>query len=332
MHDLVRRWPRAAALTASLGLAGAAAHAQDVTLTLGHVAPPQTSYQAAAERFAAALDDLSGGTMAVDIVPGAALGGLNELWAQVRTSALDLHLIDVGGIIAMREGQPFLVTWAPFLFEDQDHFRRFAESGLFEEMMDGVEEATGVTYLGYVGDRPPRIVTTAETPVATPGDLQGLTIRTPQHPFVIAAFEAWGASSSPIGAAELLIALRTGVVDGQDNGVIDFVGSGYAEANKHLTPLDYIHSGLGLWMSPGRWDAMTEEQRGWLTEAAARAGEEGRALHEGEMAAAFEALDGLGVTVTQPDIDAFRAAVAPWIEGADGEAWEEGLYERIGGL
>jgi TRAP-type C4-dicarboxylate transport system substrate-binding protein len=328
MITMTRRLLGAAAIAMLAGQAPA----QDVTLTLGHVAPPNTSYQAAAERFAAALSELSGGSMAVDIVPGAALGGLNELWAQVRTSALDLHLIDVGGIIAMREGRPFLVTWAPFLFEDQDHFRRFARSDLFAEMMDGVEAETGVRYLGYVGDRPPRIVTTAETPVRVPADLEGLTIRTPQHPFVIAAFEAWGASSSPIGAAELLIALRTGVVDGQDNGVIDFVGSGYAEANKHLTPLDYIHSGLGLWMSPDRWGSMTEEQRGWLTAAAERAGAEGEAIHAAEMEEAMASLGGLGVTVTEPDLDAFRAAIDPWIRGADGQAWEAGLYERIGGL
>ncbi|PRY95720.1 TRAP-type C4-dicarboxylate transport system substrate-binding protein [Hasllibacter halocynthiae] len=317
---------------AAFALSALPVAAQDITLTLGHVAPPGSSYQAAAERFAEALDEASGGTMAVDIVPGAALGGLNELWAQLRTDALDLHLIDVGGIIAMREGRPFLVTWAPFLFEDQDHFRRFARSDLFAEMMDGVEAETGVKYLGYVGDRPPRIVTTAETPVRVPNDLRGLTIRTPQHPFVIAAFEAWGASSSPIGAAELLIALRTGVVDGQDNGVIDFVGSGYAEANKHLTPLDYILSGLGLWMSPARWEGMTEEQKGWLTSAAIRAGTDGEAIHEAEMEAAMEALDGLGVTVTEPDTEAFRTAIQPFLDGADGTAWEAGLYERIGGL
>ena len=314
----------ALAIAASMPVA-----AQDITLTLGHVAPPNTSYQAAAERFASELEALSGGTMAVDIVPGAALGGLGELWAQTRSSALDLHLIDIGGIIAMREGRPFLVTWAPFLFEDQAHFHRFAESDMFAGMMAGVEEATGVTYLGYVGDRPPRIVTTAETPVATPADLEGLRIRTPQHPFVIAAFEAWGASSAPIGAAELLMALQTGVVDGQDNGITDFIGSGYAEANKHLTPLNFILSGLGLWMSPDRWASMSAEQQGWLKTAASNAGEQGREIHEQEMAEAFAQLDDLGVTVTEPDIEAFRAAIQPWIEGADGNAWPEGLYEEI---
>ena len=306
--------------------------AEDVSLTLGHVAPPNTSYQAAAERFAAELSELSGGTMSVDIVPGAALGGLSELWAQTRSSALDLHLIDIGGVIAMKEGRPFLVTWAPFLFKDQAHFHRFAESDLFAEMMGGLEEATGIKYLGYVGDRPPRIVTTSDTPVATPADLKGLKIRTPQHPFVIAAFEAWGASSAPIGAAELLIALKTGVVDGQDNGVTDFIGGGYAEANKHLTPINYILSGLGVWMSPGKWAQMSEDQRGWLMEAAMRAGAEGKKLHEAEVAAAFEQLDELGVTVTEPDLEAFRAAIAPWIAGTDGKAWPAGQYDLINGL
>ncbi|WP_165390276.1 TRAP transporter substrate-binding protein [Thalassococcus sp. S3] len=313
-------------------LAGAPSWAQDVTLTLGHVAPPNTSYQAAAERFATALSELSEGEMAVDIVPGAALGGLAELWAQTRSSALDLHLIDIGGVIAMKEGRAFLVTWAPFLFNDQAHFHRFADSDLFVEMMSGMEEATGIKYLGYVGDRPPRIVTTAETPVASPEDLAGLKIRTPQHPFVIAAFEAWGASSSPIGAAELLIALKTGVVDGQDNGITDFIGGGYAEANKHLTPLNYILSGLGVWMSPGKWAEMSPDQRNWLTEAARRAGEDGKAIHDAEIAEAYAGLDGLGVTVTEPDLDAFRAAIAPWIEAADGKAWPEGQYDLINGL
>ncbi|MGR3434226.1 MAG: TRAP transporter substrate-binding protein [Shimia sp.] len=316
----------------ALALAVGAAQAQDVTLTLGHVAPPQTTYQEAALRFAEALDDLSGGAMAVDVVPGGALGAMPELWAQTRSSALDLHLIDIGGVIAMQEGREFLVIWAPYLFADQDHFRRYIESDVFAEMMGRVEEGTGVKYLGYAGDRPPRIVTTAETPVTVPGDLQGLRIRTPQHPFIISTFEAWGASSVALSGAELLISLQTGVVDGQDNGVIDFLGAGYAEANAYVAPIDYIHSGIGIWMSPDRWAAMSEEQRGWLSEAAARAGTEGREIHDAQMEESFATLEEMGVTVTEPDLDAFREAIRPMVDGMDGKAWPEGLYETISGL
>lgn len=321
----------AAAVAAMLVLPPTMTRAADVELTLGHVAPPQTTYQDAAVRFADKLSDLSGGSMSVNIVPGGALGGLGELWAQTRSNALDLHLIDIGGIIAMKEASPFLVLFAPYLFRDQDHFHAYVESDVFKSMMRDVEEKTGVVYLGYVGDRPPRVVT-SKTPVTTPDDLKGLKIRTPQHPFIINTFKTWGAASTPLGAAELLISLKTGVVDGQDNGIIDFVGAGYADANKYFAPIDYIHSGIGVWMSPEKWAAMNEQQRAWLKEAAEYAGVVGRDVHVQQMKSAFEALEEKGVTVTEPDLEAFRSSVEPMVTGMDGKAWPEGLYATISGL
>lgn len=315
----------------ALALATPAA-AQDVTLRLAHVAPPQTTYQAAAERFAANLAGLSGGSMAVDIIPGGTLGDLSQLWVQTRTGALDLHLIDVGAMIAMQEARPFLVLWTPFLFEDQDHFHRYMESGTFARMMGEVEAATGVVWLGLAGDRPPRALTTRDTPVRTPADLAGLKIRTAEHPMVVAAFEGWGAAPTPIKASELYNALRTGLVDGQDNGVLDFVGAGYAEAQGYYMPLDYIHSGVGIWMSPQAWARMSEDQQGWLREAASQAGAEGRALHADEMAAAMDGLGEMGVEVVEIDRNAFLPQREAIVGGMEGTAWPEGLTAEIGGL
>jgi TRAP-type C4-dicarboxylate transport system substrate-binding protein len=314
----------------ALGAQGVAA--QDVTLRLAHVAPPQTTYQSAAERFAENLSEMSGGTMAVDIIPGGALGDLGQLWVQTRTGALDLHLIDLAAMIAMKEARSFLVLWTPFLFSDQDHFRRYVASDTFDRMMGEVGDATGVVYLGYAGDRPPRALTTGATPVTTPEDLKGLKIRTPEHPMIIGAFEAWGAAPTPIKGSELFNALKTGLVDGQDNGSVDFVGAGYAEAQGYYMPLDYIHSGVGIWMSPQKWAAMTEEQQGWLKAAAEKAGADGAKLHEAEMAKAMEDMTAMGVQVVQPDVESFRFARDAIIGNMEGGAWPEGLSEEIGGL
>ena len=332
-EDIMLDFARRAALAAATALSVAApVAAQDVTLRLGHVAPPQTTYQQAAERFAANLSDLSGGTMAVDIVPGGALGNLGQLWVQTRTGALDLHLIDLGAMVAMEEARPFLVLWLPFLFEDQDHFRRYAASDTFARMMGEVEEATGLVYLGLAGDRPPRALTTSDTPVTTPADLAGLKIRTPEHPMIVGAFEGWGAAPTPLPASELFTALRTGLVDGQDNGVLDFVGAGYAEAQKHYMPLDYIHSGVGIWMGGSTWARMSDEQKGWLREAAAMAGRQGAAEHDASMAEALASLKGLGITVTDPDIASFRPVADGMRANMEGSAWPEGLTEEIEGL
>lgn len=323
---------RSLAAGLALSVAALAAHAQDVTLRLAHVAPPQTTYQTAAERFADNLSEISGGSMAVDIIPGGVLGDLSQLWVQTRTGALDLHLIDVSATIAMREARPFLVMWTPFLFTDQDHFHRFIASDRFDQMMRDVEERTGVVYLGLAGDRPPRALTTADTPVRTPADLAGLKIRTPEHPMIIGAFKAWGAAPTPIKGSELFNALKTGLVDGQDNGVIDFVGAGYAEAQGHYIPLDYIHSSVGIWMSPQRWARLTDEQRSWVVQATEQAGAQGRALHAAAMEEAMAKLPELGVEVTQPDRDAFLFARDAVAGGMEGEMWPDGLVAEIGGM
>lgn len=328
----MRRFFASALIAAAAVTGGAFSATADMTLKLAHVAPPQTTYQQAAERFAANLAELSGGTMAVDIVPGGALGDLGQLWVQTRAGSLDLHLIDISAVIAMKEARPFLVMWTPFLFKDQAHFHRFLDSDVFAKMMKDVEDATGVVYLGFAGDRPPRALTTADTAVKTAEDLKGLKIRTPQHPMIIGAFEAWGANPTPLKASELFTALKTGLVDGQDNGVIDFVGAGYAEAQKYYMPLDYIHSGVGIWMSGNRWNALSSEQQAWMKEAAKKAGLDGRALHQEQMSEAMAKLPDLGVTIVEPDLSTFSGATDAIIGNMEGKAWPDGLFSSINGL
>ena len=325
---LIRSLATGLALSASTMIAQAA----DITLRLAHVAPPQTTYQSAAERFAKNLAEISGGSMAVDIIPGGVLGDLSQLWVQTRTGALDLHLIDVSATIAMKEARPFLVMWTPFLFEDQNHFHRFVASDRFNTMMADVEEQTGVVYLGLAGDRPPRALSTSDTAVRTPEDLSGMKIRTPEHPMIIGAFKAWGAAPTPIKGSELFNALKTGLVDGQDNGIIDFVGAGYADAQGHYIPLDYIHSGVGIWMSPQRWAQLTDEQKMWVRKATEKAGVEGRALHQAQMQDALSKLSEIGVEVTQPNRDAFLFARDAIAGGMEGKVWPEGLVEEISGM
>jgi TRAP-type transport system periplasmic protein len=326
----ISRFLASSALAAILW--SAQASAQDMTLTLAHVAPAESSYQEAAVRFREKLAELSGGAITVDIVPGSALGNMGELWVQTRSSEIDLHLIDVAAVIAMQEARSFLVLWAPYLFADQEHFHRFLASDIFESMTEALQRDTGIVYLGFVGDRSPRVVTTRDKPVVTPSDLAGLKIRTPEHPFIIRAFESWGAVPTPIPASELFMALQTGVVDGQDNGLLDFVGPGFAEVNKVFAPIDFIRSGLGLFMSPGRWDGLSEEQRGWVREAAAHAGAVGSDLYAQQVADAMARLEASGITVTEPDLEAFRQAVQPMIDDLDGKAWPEGLYQQISDL
>lgn len=62
-----------------MALSSSVATAQDVTISLGHVAPPPSIYHIAASYFAERVAENTGGSVAVDVFPGAQLGGDRDL-------------------------------------------------------------------------------------------------------------------------------------------------------------------------------------------------------------------------------------------------------------
>ncbi|MFO1157298.1 MAG: TRAP transporter substrate-binding protein [Reyranellaceae bacterium] len=322
-----RRGLGAAAL--ALPFLSRSASAQQVKIKLAHVAPPTSSFQSAAERLAAAVKQLSGGTMEIEIVPGGALGSLVQLWAQLRAGTLDMHLIDIGAMTPMKEARAFTAILMPYVFRDTEHYRHFVQSDLFKEMMGEVEQGAGIKYIGYLGDRPPRALTTSKTPVRKIEDLKGLKIRTPEVAAITEAFKAFGANPTPIKASEIYTALQTGLVDGQENGIIDVVAAGWVEVQKYYMAIDYQQSGIGTWMSGARWKSLTPEQQGWMIEAAKRAGIEGRAAYEKELSDAIAVAKGKGMEFIDTDKSGFIKAARPMVAEKDGTAWPKGLVARI---
>ncbi len=321
---------RRALLAASplLALPGIA-RAQGVMLRLAHVAPGRSSYQSAAERFA---EGARAAGVTVNILPGGTLGDLTQLWAQLRTSAIDMHLIDVAGLVALREGRHFGVLWTPFLFRDRAHFGRFVESPVLGEMMAPVEQQAGIRWVGYLGPRPPRALSTTARAVNGPGDLRGLKLRTAEIPPVVDAFRIWGASPTPLRAPEIYNALQTGLVDGQDNPVTDTVQAGFSDIQRHFAAIDYVHSGMGLWASTAAWARLGPQRQGALRAACAEATRGTEAALEQEVREAYAALAQRGVAVTRPDPAPFREALAGWVAESDGQRWPAGLHARIAAL
>lgn len=336
----MKAWTGASRALAILGLTALAAlapsiaaapraDAAEVELRLAHVAPPTSSFQVAAESYARHLKELSGGEMEMSIVPGGALGSAPELWAQLRAGALDMYLQDIGGILANQEARHFFIIFAPYLFKDQAHWQAFLQSEIFDGMMQKAEDAMGIRYLGYLKDRSPRALSTSKKAVKTPADIEGMKIRTPLVPAITETFKAWGANPTPVKASDLYSAMQTGLVDGQDNGITDVVAAGYTEVQDYFTPLDYLRSGIGIWMSDAAWNRLNPQQQQWALEAATRTFEEQKPLFEKEEAEALAAAQAKGMEIVQPDIAAFAAASAPVIQGLDGKAWPAGLYDQI---
>lgn len=305
------------------------ASAATKTLKLAHVGTLDGAIGRGAIRFAKELQSVSAGAMDVQIIPLAALGGIRENWAQLQVGSLDMQVIDLSAIALLKEAAFVQVCLLPFIFQDQKHFRSFAESTLLIDLLEPVRKANHIRYLGIVEDRSPRVISTTEKPVTNVATLKGLKIRVPPHPMFIKIFEKWGAIATPLPGSEMFMALKSGMVDGEDNGVINLVSGSNVKVIRHFSPINWNRSGVAAWISEHTWSALNAEQRQWVMAASLRSATESKADYENALANAMRALTESGIIVNAPDISSFVQATDSMEKEYEGNVWPAGLAAEI---
>jgi TRAP-type C4-dicarboxylate transport system substrate-binding protein len=118
--------------------------------------------------------------------------------------------------------------------------------------------------------------------------------------------EALGAVVATISFSELQMALKQGVVDGQENPIAVIYANKLYETQKYLTITGHNYNTMVHVISKKVWDKLTPDQQKILKEESAKAGNYMRkAVREGE-AQEIEALKKLGVEISTPDKAPFK--------------------------
>lgn len=316
----------AAALFAAT-FAVAPAHAQ-TAFRMAFVAPPPV-WGPIAERYAQHVADKTGGQVKVQGVGGGQLGSLPQNYAGLRSGQIEMMLADTGTLALARGGKDFNALFAPYVFRDFAHFKKFIGSQAFRDMLAPVEKEGGFKYVGYASDRTPRQLTTAKTRVTKPDDLKGLKVRVPETPTVLEVFKAWGASPTPIAAAELYLALKQGTVDGQDNGFDAIAGAKYYEVQKYAIRIDYIQSGLMVLMAADKWAKLAAAQQKAMTDAAAETEKWASKMTWEVAAKSLDVIRKAGMEIVEPDLAPFKKTAAETLAKLDGQMWAKGTIEKI---
>lgn len=298
-------------------------------LKLGHVGHGNGAIHAGADRLAKHLKTVSNNKLTIEIHGRAVLGNIPELWVQMQQGSLDLQVIDAPAIAILKPAKRANVLLVPFLFRDQQHMRMYYKSDVFTELSESITTETGIRFVGAVAERSPRVVSTTKRPIRKVEDMQGLRIRVPGLPIFHDVFKAWGAVPVPIRPTEMFTALKSGVVEGEDNGVINLVYGRNAEIIKYFTPINWKRNVVAAWMSDKTWGSLTEQQQQWVTEAAELAANESANLFSSEMQQAYAELDKFGISVNQPDIDGFKSVTDTIIQSYEGKVWPAGEVARI---
>jgi TRAP-type transport system periplasmic protein len=315
-------------LAALFALAGPGIALAQVTLRMAFVAPPPV-WVPIADRYAKEVADRTGGEVKVQSFGAGQLGSVPQNYAGLRTGQIDMMLADSGTLALAKGGKDFNALFAPYVFRDNAHFEAFMMSPVFRDMLATAEKEAGFKYVGYVSDRAPRQLTTSSRKVLKPEDMKGLKIRVPETPTILEVMKAWGASPTPVPAAELYLAMKQGLVDGQDNGFDAIFGAKYFEVQKYAMRLDYIQSGLMVLMAADKWTRLTPSQQKALTDAIAETEKWASQMTWEGSEKSIAALRTAGMEIVEPDLVPFRKIAEEVTRKFDGEMWARGTIQKI---
>jgi TRAP-type C4-dicarboxylate transport system substrate-binding protein len=199
-----------------------------------------------------------------------------------------------------------------------------------EQMFKPVSDKMEVTILSpiYLGTR--QVNLREVRAVKTPADLKGVKLRMPGSKEWLFLGEALGATATPLAFGEVYLALKTGTIDGQDNPLPTVRAAKFYEVTKQLVMTSHLLDGIFIAMSNKTWNALSAAQKDKVkaaAQAAARFNDENRLKEEGQLVDFFKQQ---GLTVTTPDIDAFRKTVQQAYTGSEyAKVWPAGMLDRI---
>ena len=294
---------------AAVTLLAGAAQAQE--FKLGYSLAPTSHYGVGATAMADKLAELSGGEMSIEQFPANALGGEREMVEGAQIGTVDLVITSTGPVGNFVPDT--LITDIPFLFRDYEHAHAVLDGEIGEEILAKFPEH-GLVALAW-GENGFRNLTNNVRPVRTPEDAEGLKVRTMENQVHMEAFETLGVLPTPMAFPELFTALQQGTVDGQENPIGVILSADFAQVQDHLSLTNHVYSPALILMSPIAYDGLSDEQKGWLDEAA-KAGAEAmrqKVRQDAEEGVATLKEQGMEV-VEEVDRAAFEEALAPAFE------------------
>lgn len=312
------QWRKLLIFSLLVGLA-ACKNDQDVeVLKLAHNLDQTTSVHQAMVLMAKRLDELSGGTMRIDIYPSGQLGQEREYIELLQIGSLAMTKVSASPM----EGfvQEMRIFSIPYVFRDEDHLWRFLESEKGKAMLAKGEDKR-LRGIGYydAGSRSFYSQCGTNRPIRRPGDLVGLKVRVQESQTSVRMIQALGGSATPISWGELYTALQQGVVDAAENNPPSFFLSKHFEVCKLYTIDEHTSVPDVILISSYIWNNLNAQQQAWLQQAVDESVKYQRTLWAEATREALDAVKAAGVEVVYPDKAEFQAQVEAMHESYRGE-------------
>lgn len=318
----------AASDTAAAGDTAAAANDPHVTLVYAEVNPLDTIVGQTGTAFKEKVEELSGGSITIDIQASGVLGSENDVLDNILAGGdtIDMSRISAFALTSYGCNKSKLLS-IPFTFENREHFWNFANSDLAAEFLNEPQEL-GLPVRGiFYGEEGFRHFFTVN-PVNGIEDMKGLKLRVSNDPVMTGMVESLGASPTVVSFGELYSALQTGVVDGAEQPIANYKSNAFPEVANNLILDGHTLGAVQVIITDNAWNKLTENQQACIMEAGKYAQDFNAKLSESEENKVLDELKANGCNVVEvPDKAPWQEACKSVIEENTKDQAE--LYQKI---
>ena len=281
---------------------------QPVTLVYAEVNPLDSIVGQMANAFKTKLEELSGGSVKVDIQASGVLGTEAQVLDGILGGGdtVDISRISAFALTSYGCNKAKLLS-IPYTFVSREHFWNFVNSDMSADFL-AEPQAIGLPLRGFAYGEEGFRHFFLKDEVKTIEDLKGLKIRVSEDPVMTGMVKDLGASPTVVSFTELYSALQTGVVDGAEQPIANYKGNAFQEVAPYLLLDGHTLGAIQLVITDNGWNKLSEKQQAWVLEAGKFAQDANALASAGKEAEVLAVLKAEGVTVIEVQDK------TPWVE------------------
>ena len=209
------------------------------------------------------IEKETGGNIQVEVFPSNQIGVDSEVLEQIQIGVSQMNLPDpavLGNYVS-----EFNLLSLPFLFKDKETAIKITKGEWGKKLLSKLEE-NGYVGLGF-GPFGFRHVSNSKKPIENLDDFEGLKIRTMSNNSHLEVFRELGTNPTPMPFSELFSALQQGVVDGQENPLMNIYSNKLHEVQKYITLDGHVFSWVVFVVGRDFYDSLSLEEQKILQKA-----------------------------------------------------------------